>query len=69
MKNLEKIHIKDALHPIIRDDEKITLPVACHIMSTRENDIFCKVLHDVTVQMDTFQIYLDVINLKYCKII
>lgn len=48
-RDLETMHIRDALHPITREDGKVILPATCHTMSVRERDIFCKVLHDLKV--------------------
>lgn len=48
-KDLEKMRIKDALHPITREDGKVILLAACHAMSAMDRDMFCKVLHDLKV--------------------
>lgn len=62
---LKKMHIKDALHPIIRDDGNIILPYECHTKSTREHDIFCKVLHALNVS-DRYSSYMSrCINLHH----
>lgn len=44
-----KMRIKDAFHLIRIDNGKIILPGACHIMSVRKKDMFCKVLHDLKI--------------------
>lgn len=48
-RDLETMRIRDALHPITREDGNVILPAACHTMSVRERDMFYKVLHDLKV--------------------
>lgn len=67
-RDLEKMRIRDAFHPITGDDGKIILPAACRTLSFREKNMFCRVSLDLKVP-DVYSSNISrCINLEHRKI-